>query len=67
MKARGCDYVCLTGYERLLGTKGRNEALVLSIQLLVAMILGPRISDRVHGCHPRPQRPVPWARCASDF
>lgn len=40
MKAQGYDYVCQTGYERLLGPEGQEDALILSIQLMIALILG---------------------------
>lgn len=40
MKLRGCDYVCQTGYERLLGEKGQQEIIALTIKLLIALILG---------------------------
>lgn len=40
MKSLGCDYVCLTGYERLLGLQGQRDAVVLSIKLTIALILG---------------------------
>lgn len=40
MKAQGYDYVCQTGYERLLGSEGQKDALILSIQLMIALILG---------------------------
>ena len=37
MKELGCDYVCLTGYERLLGPKGQKELTALTVKLLVAL------------------------------
>lgn len=40
MKAQSCDYVCLTGYERLLGSEGQTDVLILMVQLLLALILG---------------------------
>lgn len=40
MKAQGYDYVCQTGYERLLGSEGQKDALILLIQLMIALILG---------------------------
>ena len=40
MKAQGYDYVCQTGYERLLGPEGQEDVLILSIQLMIALILG---------------------------
>ena len=40
VKAQGYDYVCQTGYERLLGSEGQKDALILSIQLMIALILG---------------------------
>ena len=40
MKEQGYDYVCQTGYERLLGPEGQKDALILSIQLMIALILG---------------------------
>ena len=40
MKAEGYDYVCQTGYERLLGSEGRKDAQILSAQLIIALILG---------------------------
>ena len=40
MKEQGYDYVCQTGYERLLGSEGQKDALILSIQLMIALILG---------------------------
>ena len=40
MKLNGCDYVCQTGYERLLGEKGLQEMIVLAVKLLMALILG---------------------------
>ena len=40
MKAQGYEYVCQTGYERLLGSEGREDALILSIHLMIVLILG---------------------------
>ena len=40
MKMLGYDYVCQTGYERLLGSEGQRDAVVLTIQLIIALILG---------------------------
>ena len=40
MKEQGYDYVCQTGYERLLGSEGQKDGLILSIQLMIALILG---------------------------
>lgn len=40
MNALGCDYVCQTGYERLLGLEGQQDAVFLTIQLMIALILG---------------------------
>lgn len=40
MNALGCDYVCQTGYERLLGSEGQRDAIFLTIQLMIALILG---------------------------
>ena len=40
MKAQGYDYVCQTGYERLLGSEGQKDALILLIQMMIALILG---------------------------
>ena len=40
MKRQGCDYVCQTGYERLLGEKGQQEMIALTVKLLIALILG---------------------------
>lgn len=40
MKMLGYDYVCQTGYERLLGSEGQRDAVVLMIQLMLALILG---------------------------
>lgn len=40
MKRQGCDYVCQTGYERLLGEKGQQEIIALTIKLFIALILG---------------------------
>ncbi len=33
MKVQGYDYVCQTGYERLLGPEGRQDAVALAIKL----------------------------------
>ena len=40
MKAQGYDYVCQTGFERLLGPEGREDALLLLIQMMITLILG---------------------------
>ena len=40
MKAQGYDYVCQTGFERLLGPEGREDALILLIQMMITLILG---------------------------
>ena len=40
MKAQGYDYVCQTGYERLLGPEGQEDALILLIQMMITLILG---------------------------
>ena len=40
MKMLGYDYVCQTGYERLLGPEGQRDAVVLAIRLMLALILG---------------------------
>lgn len=40
MKMLGYDYVCQTGYERLLGSEGLRDAVILTIQLIIALILG---------------------------
>lgn len=40
MKLQGCDYVCQTGYERLLGATGQQEIIALTIKLFIALILG---------------------------
>lgn len=40
MKSQGYDYVCQTGYERLLGSEGQRDAVILTIQLMIALILG---------------------------
>ncbi len=40
MKMLGYDYVCQTGYERLLGSEGRHDAIVLAIKLIIVLILG---------------------------
>lgn len=40
MKRLGYDYVCQTGYERLLGPEGQRDAVVLAIRLMLALILG---------------------------
>lgn len=40
MKALGCDYICQTGYERLLGSEGQRDIVILTIQLAIALILG---------------------------
>lgn len=40
MKALGCDYVCQTPYEHLLGWKGQQAGLLLLIKLIVTLILG---------------------------
>ena len=40
MNSLGHDYVCQTGYERLLGSKGQRDAVSLTIQLMIALILG---------------------------
>lgn len=39
-KRLGYDYVCQTGYERLLGSKGQRDAVILIIQLMIAVVLG---------------------------
>ncbi len=40
MKAEGYDYVCQSGYERLLGVEGKRDALGLSVKLMICLILG---------------------------
>lgn len=40
MKARKLEYVCLTGYDRLLGTDGKKELLRQSICLILALTAG---------------------------
>lgn len=40
MKVQGYDYVCQTGYERLLGPEGRQDAVALAIKLIITLILG---------------------------
>lgn len=40
MKMLGCEYVCQTSYERLLGPEGQRDAVILTIQLTIALILG---------------------------
>ena len=40
MKVQGYDYVCQTGYERLLGPEGQEDALILLIQMMITLILG---------------------------
>ena len=40
MKILGYDYVCQTGYERLLGTEGRQDLVVLFIKLIISLVLG---------------------------
>lgn len=37
MKEKGCDYVCQTGYDRLLGSEGEREGLILMIQVLLSL------------------------------
>ena len=40
MKAQGYDYVCQSGYDRLLGTKGKRELLRQTMYLALALIAG---------------------------
>lgn len=40
MKILGYDYVCQTGYERLLGSTGQRDAMFLFVQLMISLILG---------------------------
>ena len=40
MKILRTDYVCQTGYERLLGPEGQQDAVILTIRLMLALILG---------------------------
>ena len=37
MKEKSCDYVCQTGYDRLLGPEGEREGLILMIQVLLSL------------------------------
>ena len=37
MKALGYDYVCQTGYDRLLGPEGKREGLIMMIQILLSL------------------------------
>lgn len=40
MKQGGYDYVCQSGYERLLGSEGKADALGLAVKLMLALSLG---------------------------
>lgn len=40
MKAQDNDYVCLVGYDRLLGDKGQQDMLLQSVKLAILLILG---------------------------
>lgn len=40
MKILGYDYVCQTGYERLLGSTGQRDAMILFVHLMISLILG---------------------------